>query len=181
MLKCVWSLERSANRLQPTELPSPLPTNTQRSHGLHFFLEQRESFSSWNRCLLLEGGRERGERGGRREGGGSSLVYMRGPRAPTLTDPWSRQVENSPLRFWISWGIVPSHALVSELPGEKRAGQCGACRAAAAPQPQPHHTGILGWYWGLNTTTPTDSKLQQWTTQDYRSLLQDSFTSRGVS
>ena len=65
-----------------------------------------------------------------------------GARAPTMTDQWSRQVENSPLGFWLSWGIVPTHALVSEPPKRRKED----CVEPAGLHARYSKADTLGWY-----------------------------------
>ena len=73
---------------------------------------------------------------------GAALCKHGGARAPTMTDQWSRQVENSPLGFWLSWGIVPTHALVSEPPKRRKED----CVEPAGLHARYSKADTLGWY-----------------------------------
>ena len=140
--------------------------------GCTFFLEQRESFSSWNRCLLLEGGRERGEReaGGGREGGAALCTWGdREPRPRLIpeADKWKtpRCASGSAEALFRAMLSLVSCPERREQDSVEPAGLQPHHRHTTAT-PQPHrYTGlILGFKYyhthRLQTTTMDDTGLQ---------------------
>lgn len=133
---CCWSV-----RSEPRTTSAPvghqsclrpsLQTVPTSSHGLLFFQNNGDTFYFFpplllkNHCLLLEG----------REG---ALCKHREwepqPWQISEADKW----KNSPLGFWLSWGFVPTSALVSEYwrgrEGGGGGGLCGAWRPTSIAQ-----------------------------------------------